>query len=164
MTQIMTADGIVKTTDFTAFRIKQVPLFTGTTGDTGTTGAMTPPEMAAHIWQFRPVWREVAEKQEWPVEIRVEGKHDGQWHTATILSPRTLNPINWEVWSSLEDLGLDVEAAIIAAMDREEAEGHLTWQTVPVDIIETVTARDGGIDIDCGAAGQFRLGRDGYIY
>ena len=59
---------------------------------------------------------------------------------------------------------VDLVASIIAAMDREEAEGHMTRRTVPVGMIETVTARDGGLDIDCGAAGQFRLGRDGYIY
>ena len=163
MTQILTENGLVRTTSFTAYRIIQCPFFSGTKGPSGATGVMTPAEMAAHVWTFRPQWRKVAEVQEWPCKIRIEGKHDGQWHVAAILAPRTLNPIS-QVWPSLGDLGLDMEAAIVAAMDREEAEGHMTRRTVPVGMIETVTAHNGGIDIDCGAAGQYRIGRDGYIY
>jgi hypothetical protein len=164
MTQILTENGLVRTTSFTAYRIIQCPFFSGTKGPSGATGVMAPMEMAAHIWKFRPKWRKVAEVQEFPVEIRVEGKFQGKWHTATMLAAMTLNPIS-QVWPSLGDLGLDMEAAIVAAMDREEAEGrHMTRRTVPVGMIETVTAKYGGIEIDCGSAGQFRLGRDGYIY
>ena len=82
---------------------------------------------------------------------------------ATIIGPQSLKPVSY-IWSSLEELDLDLEAAIIAAMDREEDEGHQTRTIVPISMIENMVVRDGGIDIDCGKAGQYRLGKDGYIY
>jgi hypothetical protein len=82
---------------------------------------------------------------------------------ATIIGPQTLKPIS-ENWSSLEELGLDVLTLIQNAMDREEKENHQSRRIVPIGLIDEVWYYNHGIEIDCGNDGQYRLGRDGYIY
>jgi hypothetical protein len=87
------------------FRVSQVPSYTGSSAPTGVTGALTPEEMKKHIETFAPIWAAVAANQDYPSRVEILGKNEGEWHMATRLYPRSLNP-TMPSWPTLEDLGL----------------------------------------------------------